>query len=102
MVRDARKSALLTMRSSINLAWYAQKPAKPHPSAAHGRAGQLIAGKPRQKPRDRDRTFQSRQRHAGTLVWAGSECEMPVRRAADVEVFRVSELRGIAVGGTDA
>ena len=33
---------------------------------------------------------------------AGAEGEMPVRRAADVEIFGIGELRGIAVGSADA
>jgi hypothetical protein len=33
---------------------------------------------------------------------AGAEGEMPVRRAADVEIFRIGELIGIAVGRSDA
>ena len=81
---------------------HAQKSAKPHASAAHRRAGQLISRKPRQKPRYRNRAFQPRQRHAGALMRAGGKGEMPVRRAADVEIFRIGELSGITVGGADA
>jgi hypothetical protein len=33
---------------------------------------------------------------------AGAEGEVPVRRAAEVELVWVSELPGIAVGGADA
>ena len=63
---------------------------------------QRVARKPRQESRDRDRAFEPRQRHPGALMRAGAEGEMPVRRAADVEIFRIGELRGIAVGGADA
>ena len=81
---------------------YAQKSAKANPAAAHRWAIERIAGKPRQKSRDRDRAFEPRQRHPGALMRAGAEGEVAVRRAADVEIFRIGELLGIAVGSADA
>ncbi len=81
---------------------HAQKSAKPHPAAAHRLAVQRVARKPLQASRNRDRAFEPRQRHAGALMRAGGEGEMPVRDAADVEGFGVFELPGIAVGGADA
>src|SRR6266403_5388322 len=81
---------------------HAQKSAEADPAAAHRFAVERIVGKPRQETRDRDRAFEPRQRHPGALMRAGTEGEMPVRRAADMEIFRLRELPGVAVGGSDA
>src|ERR1019366_8448831 len=83
-------------------AGYAQEAAKANAAAAHWRTAERVARKPRQESRDRNRAFEPRQRHPGALMRAGAEGEMPVRRAADVEVFRIGELRGIAVRSTNA
>src|SRR5664279_2108131 len=85
-----------------NHAWHAQEAAKANAAAAHWRSAERVARKPRQESRDRNRAFEPRQRHPGALMRAGAEGEMPVRRAADVEVFRIGELRGIAVRSTNA
>src|SRR3984957_11866337 len=95
-LQSARRSSL------ADRARYFQKSAKPRAAAAHRRAVQRVAGKPRQKARNRDRAFEPRQRHAGALVRAGGKGEVPVGVAGDVEIFRVGELSGIAVGGADA
>src|ERR1700722_12163565 len=88
--------------SLADRAWHLQKSAKPRAAAAQRRAVQRVAGKPRQEARNRDRAFEPRQRHAGALMRAGGKGEVPVGVAGDVEIFRVIELKGIAVGGPDA
>ena len=73
---------------------HAQESAKADAAAAHRRAVQRVARKPRQKSRDRDRAFEPRQRHPGALMRAGAKGEMPVRRAADVEVSGSANCAG--------
>src|SRR5258707_3190763 len=87
---------------SAGNARHLQKPAKSHPAAAYRFAIQRILWKPRQESRDRDRAFEPRQRHSGALMRAGAEGEVAVRGAADVEMFGIGKLQGIAVGSADA
>ena len=51
---------------------------------------------------DRDLAFDARQRHADARVDAARECEVMIRRALDVEPFRLVELRRVAIRGADA
>src|SRR6266702_6613547 len=81
---------------------HARKSAEADATAAHRLAVECVVWKPREIPRYRHCAFEPRQRHPGALMRAGAESEVAVRRAADVEVFGVGKLRGIAVGGADA
>jgi hypothetical protein len=74
------------LRDLHRAARHAQKSAEAHPAAAHRLAGERIIRKAREETRDRDRALEPRQRHAGALMRAGAEGQMPVRRAADIEV----------------
>src|SRR5215218_5918521 len=100
--RPATSGALYKNSKLPNRARHAQKSAEADPTAAHRLASERVVRKPSQETRDCDRAFEPRQRHAGALVRAGAEGEMPVRRAADIEIFRVGELRWITVGSADA
>ena len=88
--------------SLIDRARHAQKSTETRPAAAHRCAVQCVAGKPRQEARKRDRAFEPRQRHPGALMRAGTKRKVPVRRAADIESFRIYKLLGVAVGRADA
>src|SRR5882757_1570589 len=96
------RNCSVVIASRVAAARHAEEAAKPHPAAAHRRAIERIVREACQETRNRDRAFEPRQRHARALMRAGAEGEVAVRCARDVEVFRVGELRGVAVGGADA
>src|SRR5260221_322075 len=56
----------------------------------------------RKKPQDRIGASEPRKCDSSALMRAGAESEMPVRRAADVEIFGIGELGGIAIRSTNA
>src|SRR5690349_11892644 len=71
---------------------HAQKSAEADAAAALRRAVEGVVWKPRQEARNCDGALEPRQRHPGALVRAGAEGQMPVWRAADIEVFRICKL----------
>src|SRR5258708_34789337 len=81
---------------------HAEESTKADAAASHRRAVQRGVRKPPQESRNRNRALKTRQSHPSTLMRAGGEGEMTVRRAADVGRFRVSELPGLSLRRPDA
>ena len=79
-----------------------EKPAKSCPAAAHGGAGQGIAGKPRQEAADGDAPFQPRHVEADAHVRARAEGQVTVGLARDVEPVGIGKLGRVAIGRADA
>src|SRR5437879_12309290 len=90
--RDRRNSLAALADSARHL----QKTAEAHPAAADRLAVERILRKSRQEARDRDGALEPRQRHAGALMRARAEGQMPVRRTADTDTFGHGALRGVA------
>src|SRR6516164_10393851 len=99
---DGQRKFSLNGTGACGHARHAQESAEAHAPATHRFARERVMWKARQKARDRNRAFESRQRHAGALMRAGGKGQMPVRRSADVETFGVGKLRRIPVGSPDA
>ena len=66
------------------------------------RSHQLQFRKSLEQRGDRHLAFDARERHADTRVDAAREREVMIRRAFDVEPFRIFELRRVAIRGADA
>src|SRR5437588_11489572 len=77
----------------------AQEAAEAGTAAAHEVAGARDRSETADERADRHLRLHAGERHTGAGMDAGTEGEMAVGMAADVEPIGIGKLRGIAVGG---
>src|SRR6476469_2080466 len=79
-----------------------QEPPESGTTAASGCAVERVSREARQQAADRDASFEPRKIEARARVDAEAECQVPVRRASDIEPVGIGELRRVAVRCADA
>src|SRR5215831_3050099 len=79
-----------------------QKAAKACAAATHEIADALDRGKALDQLADGDPRLHPSQRHSRASVNAEAECQIAVRRPADVQTVGIVELRRVAIGSRNA